>query len=220
MHTSDTLDWNAIDTVLVDMDGTLLDLAFDNFFWLELVPERYADRHGLQLGEARRRLIERFDGAAGTLAWYCVEHWTRALELDIKSLKRAHKHLIRFLPRAPEFLGAVRARGKPVFIVTNAHHETIAVKAEHTGIDTLVDGLFCSHELAAPKETVEFWERLQQRQHFDRERTLLIEDSLAVLGAARAFGIEHTLAIRRPDSSRAPRMIADFPSVEGVAELI
>jgi putative hydrolase of the HAD superfamily len=214
------LDWDSIDTVLVDMDGTLLDLAFDNFFWLELVPARYAERHGLDFAEARRRLTQRFDAAAGTLAWYCVEHWTSALELDIAALKRAHRHMIAFLPRAAEFLGAVRARGKPVCIVTNAHRQTIAVKADHTGIHTLVDAVYCSHDLAAPKETVEFWERLRRQRHFDCARTLLIEDSLAVLAAARAFGLQHTMAIRRPDSGRASREIAQFPSVEGVADLI
>jgi 5'-nucleotidase len=33
------LDWNNIDTVLLDMDGTLLDLAFDSQFWLQDVPQ-------------------------------------------------------------------------------------------------------------------------------------------------------------------------------------
>lgn len=214
------LDWAAIDTVLVDMDGTLLDLAFDNFFWLELVPERYAERHGLQHAEARRRLIQRFDGAAGTLAWYCVEHWTRVLDLDIAALKHAHRDKVRFLPRAPEFLGSVRARGKPVLIVTNAHRKTIDVKAEQTGIDRLVDGVVCSHDLAAPKESVVFWERLHARHAFDLDRTLLIEDSLTVLGAARAFGLQHLIAIKRPDSGRAPHATPEYPSVEGVADLL
>jgi putative hydrolase of the HAD superfamily len=213
-------DWDAIDTVLVDMDGTLLDLAFDNFFWLDLVPSRYAEVHGLAAEEARRRLTARFDRAAGTLAWYCVDHWTRDLGLDIKALKQGHTHLIRFLPGAEAFLAAVRGRGKQVFIVTNAHRETIAVKAGRTGIDALVDRVFCSHELAAPKESAEFWARLQQQQFFDCARTLLIEDSLAVLEAAKAYGVRHTVAIRKPDSRRPPREIVEFPSVEGVADLI
>jgi 5'-nucleotidase len=32
-------DWREIDTVLLDMDGTLLDLEFDSHFWLSLVPQ-------------------------------------------------------------------------------------------------------------------------------------------------------------------------------------
>lgn len=213
-------DWERIDTVLVDMDGTLLDLAFDNYFWLELVPARYAELHGLSLDDARERLGPRFEGIAGTLAWYCIEHWTRDLGIDIKAMKLGSRHLIRFLPRAPEFLAAVRERGKQLWIVTNAHRDTFAVKADQTGIDELVDRVVCSHDFAAPKESPDFWRRLQAEQFFDPTRTLLIEDSLAVLTTARAYGVRHTVAIRRPDSALPPRAIADFPTVDGVADLL
>jgi len=212
--------WDEIDTVLVDMDGTLLDLAFDNFFWLELVPARYAQLHGLSLEEARTTLMTRSRGTAGTLAWYCTDHWSRDLKLDINALKWAHRHLVRFLPGAREFLAAVRARGKRLWIVTNAHRDTIAVKAEQTGVQALVDRLFCSHELSGPKESAAFWRMLQQEQAFDPARTLLIEDSLAVLAAASAYGVRHTIAIRRPDSRLPPRQIEDYPAIDGVADLI
>jgi putative hydrolase of the HAD superfamily len=217
---SPAVDWDDIDTVFVDMDGTLLDLAFDNFFWLELVPAHYAERHGLTPQEARVRLAPRFDAIAGTLPWYCLDHWTRDLGLDLRTLKRSHSHLIRFLPRAPEFLAAVRARGKALWLVTNAHRDTFAVKAEQTGVDRLVDSVVCSHDLSAPKESNEFWTELTRRHPFDPKRTLLIEDSLAVLGAASAFGLKHTLAIRRPDSRLPARDISAFHSVDGVADLV
>jgi len=213
------IDWDQIDTVLVDMDGTLLDLAFDNFFWLELVPARYAEREGISLEAAREEISARYRRVVGTLPWYCVEHWTRELKLDIPALKRGHKHLIRYLPGAERFLASVRARGKPLYIVTNAHRETIAVKREQTGIDARVDAVVCSHDLAAPKERREFWTALHGHRRFDPERTLLIEDSLSVLAAARAYGVRHTIAIRQPDSRLPPRDIADFPAVLGVAEL-
>jgi 5'-nucleotidase len=211
--------WDEIDTVLLDMDGTLLDLKFDNFFWRTLVPTRYARLHGLAEDEARRRVAARLDGAIGTLSWYCTDHWTRELRLDVKALKWEHKHLVNFLPGAREFLAALRARRKQVWIVTNAHRETIAVKASQTGLDKLVDRLICSHELAAPKESAEFWSSLARAHAFDRERTLLIEDSVAVLWAATVYGVRHTLAIRRPDSSLPAREIVGYRSIDGVAEL-
>jgi putative hydrolase of the HAD superfamily len=214
------LEWDRIDTVLVDMDGTLLDLAFDNFFWLELVPERYAAENGCSVEDARTRLVRRFDAIAGTLNWYCLDHWTRDLGLDVRALKRSHRHLVRFLPLAPEFLASVRARGKNLWLVTNAHRDTLAVKAEQTRVDQLVDRVVSSHDLRAPKESPEFWHGLERLHPFDRGRTLLIEDSVAVLAAARGYGVAHTLAIRRPDSRRPARTIADFASVDGVAELV
>lgn len=212
--------WDCIDTVLVDMDGTLLDLAFDNFFWRELVPAHFAERHALPAAEAQRSVTARFDGAAGTLAWYCIDHWTRELDLDLRGLKRGHRHLIRFLPRAPEFLAAARAHGKAVTIVTNAHWETLAVKIEQTGIDRLVDDVVTSHEFATPKESREFWAALRRDRPFDPARTVLIEDSLPVLAAARDYGLANTIAIRQPDSTLPARAIDGFQSVDGVADLI
>jgi putative hydrolase of the HAD superfamily len=214
------VDWERIDTVLVDMDGTLLDLAFDNFFWLELVPEHYADANGCSLDDARTELSVRFDAIAGTLNWYCLDHWTRDLGLDLRALKRRNAHLVRYLPGAREFLTAVRARGKALWLVTNAHRDTLAVKAEQTGIDRLVDRVVSSHDFRAPKESVEFWQRLERRHPFARDRALLVEDSLAVLAAATAYGVAHTIAIRRPDSRRPPREIAAFAAVDGVAKLV
>jgi putative hydrolase of the HAD superfamily len=214
------VDWNAVDTVLVDMDGTLLDLAFDNFFWRELVPQRYARLHGLTVAAAQRRLAPRFEAKVGTLDWYCLDHWTRDLGMDLKTLKREHREHIRFLPGAQQFLAAARSRGKRVSIVTNAHRDTFEVKAEHTGIDRLVDSVVCSHDFAAPKEHAAFWQALARHAPFDTQRTLLVEDSLAVLMAARAHGVAHTVAIRRPDSREPPRAITGFTAVDGVFELV
>ena len=214
------VDWDAIDTVLVDMDGTLLDLAFDNFFWRELVPQRYARLHGLTVAAAHEQLAPRFAAKVGTLEWYCLDHWTRDLGMDLKSLKREHREHIRFLPGAPDFLAAARRRGKRVSIVTNAHRDTFEVKAEHTGIDRLVDGVICSHDFAAPKESEAFWQALERHDPFDGRRTLLIEDSLAVLAAAQAYGVQHTVAIRCPDSREPPRVIAEFTAIDGVIDLL
>ena len=214
------VDWDRIDTVLVDMDGTLLDLAFDNVFWLELLPEHYAEVHGGSVGDARLALAARFDAIAGTLNWYCLDHWTRDLKLDIRSLKLRNAHLVRYLPGAQEFLASVRARGKRLWIVTNAHRDTLAVKAAQTGIDRLVDRVVSSHDFRAPKESAEFWRGLERQHPFDRGRTLLIEDSLAVLEAAAGYGVAHTIAIRRPDSRRPSRAIDAFAAVDGVADLV
>src|SRR5690606_33468238 len=144
------LPWDDIETVLVDMDGTLLDLAFDNFFWLELVPARYAERAGVSFAAAQVEITRRYEQVLGRLEWYCVEHWSAELGLDIVDLKRRHRHLIGYLPGATSFLSAVRAAGKRLAIVTNAHPQTIAVKAAETKVHERVDEVLCSHDFAAP----------------------------------------------------------------------
>jgi 5'-nucleotidase len=217
---SPLVDWDRIDTVLVDMDGTLLDLAFDNYFWLELVPEHYARLNGCSAADAREQLAPRFDAIQGTLDWYCLDHWSRDLGFDVKGLKHAHRHRVSYLPRAQEFLAAVRARGKHLWIVTNAHRDSLAVKTAQTGIDRLVDRIVSSHDFRAPKETPTFWTALEREHPFDPARTLFIDDGLPVLVAAASFGIAHTLAIRCPDSRREARTIDTFAAIDGVADLV
>jgi putative hydrolase of the HAD superfamily len=212
--------WTRIDTVFVDMDGTLLDLAFDNFFWLELVPARYACAHGHDEATAYATVTRKYADVLGTLPWYCLDHWTRELGLDIAALKKEHRHLIRFLPMVPEFLGAARLRARRVVIVTNAHRQTLEIKMHETHLDRYVDCVVCAHDLDAPKESVEFWKELARCESFDPKRTLLLDDSVSVLRAAREFGLMRTVAIRRPDSRRPARSMEGFTAVDGVADLV
>lgn len=212
--------WSEIDTLLLDMDGTLLDLAFDNEFWLDLVPSTYARQKGLSGTAARKHVHARYAEVIGTLPWYCIDHWTDQLGIDIRELKRAHSGKIGFLPSAPAFLTAARQRVGRVILVTNAHRATFEIKAAVTGVDRWMDAVVCSHDYGAPKEAQTFWQTLQREQRIDPARSLLLDDSLAVLRAARQFGIGHVMAISRPDSREQPREVDGFPAVGGVADLI
>ena len=213
------IDWTRIDTVLLDMDGTLLDLHYDNHFWLEHVPRRYAQARGLALDAARTELAERYRRVEGTLEWYCIDYWTRELGLDIALLKQEVEHLIAVHPDVPEFLQAVRAHRKRLVLVTNAHGKALALKLRRTRIGDHFDAVVCAHDLGLPKERVEFWDRLHQAQPFDRAATLLIDDSLPVLRAARAYGIVRLLAVTAPDSKQPVRTIEEFPAIASFREI-
>lgn len=212
-------DWDDYETVLFDMDGTLLDLKFDNYFWQQLVPERYAALHGLPHEEAVRLLEPRFASKVGTLEWYCIDYWSRELGLDIGELKAEAEDHIDFLPDVPEFLVEVRELGKRSVLVTNAHRTTLAVKLRRTGLDRFVDAVHSSHDLGLPKEAPGFWARLAAVEPFSPSRTVLVDDSLPVLRAAHGFGIARVIAIRRPDSSLPARPVAEFHAVESVVDL-
>jgi len=212
--------WSEIDTLLLDMDGTLLDLAFDNYFWLEVVPQEYARARQLPLATAAAEIRDRYQAVVGTLPWYCIDHWTVQLGLDLQNLKRRHRHRIRYLPRAETFLSRARELGKRLILVTNAHRITLAIKCEQTAIDRHMDIVVSSHDYGCEKERPDFWARLEQEHGIERSRALLIEDSLAVLRTATTFGIAHAIAIARPDTTQDQRDIEEFASVEGVTSLI
>lgn len=214
------VDWPTLRTVLLDMDGTLLDLHFDNTFWLEHVPRRYAERHGLAPDVARQQVLGRYREVEGTMQWYCVDYWTQELGIDIAELKRELEHLIGVRPSAVEFLHAVRAAGKRLVLVTNAHAKSLALKLERTDLGRHFDAVVCAHDLGLPKESPAFWDRLRAQEPFEPATTLLVDDSLSVLRAAQAYGLSHLLAVSRPDSRAPARQVEGFPAIESFDEIM
>ncbi len=213
-------DWNQVDTVLVDLDGTLLDLGFDDRFWRRRIPRAFAARHGLHPDRAWEHMLGLFEATRGTLDWYCIDYWSRALDLDIAALKRAARHEVAWLPRAREFLAAVRASGRRLVLVTNAHPEALGIKDSRTGVTRLLDRAISSHEFLAPKEHAAFWQSLVVCEAADPARMLFLDDSVDVLDAARRFGIGQVIGIREPVAGGPPRALDGFPSVAGVRDLI
>ena len=205
---------------MLDMDGTVLDLAFDNYFWREVVPERYARQKDLTLEQARAELQPHFESLQGRLQWYCLDYWSELTRLDLAALTVEIRHRIAVLEGSEEFLRAVKQSGRQLWLVTNAHRNSWALKMEQTGLGAHFDRIVGSHDFGAPKEDDQFWQRLQARHPFERERALFVDDSLPVLRAAKAYGIGQLIAIHRPDTTRPPREIAELTSVEKLADLL
>lgn len=214
------LNWTQIDTVLLDMDGTLLDLHYDNHFWLEHVPQRFAEKHGLTIDEAKAQLRVRYKAVEGTLDWYCVDYWTRELDLDIPVLKQEVEHLIAVHPHVLDFLHAVRATHKRVLLVTNAHGKAVDIKFRRTRLGGHFDAVVCSHDLRLPKEHPGFWHKLEAVHPFDRTRALLVDDSLPVLRAARDHGIGHLLAVYQPDSRQPDKDVGEFAAIRSFRDIL
>lgn len=214
------IDWNKIDTVLLDMDGTLLDLNFDNHFWQEFVPLKFSEKTGLSVEASKRQLEPRFKSMEGKLEWYCLDYWSEVLELDIAGLKTEISGLIAVLPHVTEFLEKIRDSSRKLLLVTNAHRDSLAIKMEKTCLHQFFDAIVCSHDFGLAKEQAGFWSKLQQRYPFDKKQTLLVDDSLKVLASARRFGIEYLISVSKPDSCRPKKKIEEFPAIEDFRELM
>lgn len=204
---------------MLDMDGTLLDLHFDNFFWLDHLPLRYAQIHNVDLSAANTKLKADIHQYEGTLQWYCLEFWSNALNVDIPALKDEVKHKIQIRPHVGEFLQRLRAAGKKVLLVTNAHPQSLSLKMQVTRIDQWLDVIISSHEFKEPKESQKFWQELQAREQFDPERTLFIDDTVRILDSAKLFGIKHLLGIHQPDSQKERRM-DQYPAIHHFDEIM
>lgn len=214
------LDWSTIDSIFLDMDGTLLDLHFDNYFWLEHVPLRYAQANDIDIEEARNELMPRYRKMEGTIEWYCIDYWSNELGLDIAMLKEEIDHLIAVHPHVIDFLDAARHSGKRIVLVTNAHGESLSLKMNRTQLGGHFDRLICSHDFGLPKEQPDFWHQLQHKEPFDKHRTLLVDDSLSVLRSAESYGFKHLCAIYKPDSKGPARDILEFPAIHNFLEIM
>jgi GMP/IMP 5'-nucleotidase len=214
------IDWDCIDTVLLDMDGTLLDLHFDNYFWTQHIPDVYAREKNLTTAPSIDELQGQLSIEQGTLEWYCLDHWTEQLGMDIPALKRELGHMISLRPFALEFLQRLQASPRDVIMVTNAHRKALDIKMDRVNISHCFDRMVVSHELHTPKEQPAFWEKLMKLHPYDPKRTLLIDDTESVLRSAQTYGISHLLTLLQPDSQRQIRLDTEFPGIHHFNEIM
>jgi len=209
-----------IEFVLLDMDGTLLDLYFDDYFWGHLVPEKYAERHNITFGAAREYLFKTYKSQERTLNWCDIDFWSRELDLDIPALKEQIKHLIEVHPHVVDFLRMLRRDKKRIFLLTNAHYKTINLKFKKTQIGKYFDSVLCSFDVGYPKEYIEFWKRAEKRLGFDKERSLFIDDTEEVLKVARDYGIRYLLFKTVANSKAEPKQSDEFLTISDFRELM
>ncbi len=220
MNISIPPDWDQIETVCLDMDGTVLDLHFDNHFWLEYLPQIYAKDNHLTIQQSRQILFKKFDQAKGQLNWYCLDYWTEQLSIDIAHHKKAVANRIAIRPNAIEFLDYVKALNKTLYLVTNAHHDSLRLKITQTGIGKHFNALISAHDYGLAKEEVGFWCELQKHYPINLEKTLFIDDSRSVLLAAKKAGIGFVLGISQPDSQQPAKPVSGFTQLDNFSDMM
>ena len=215
-----TIPWHAVQSVLLDMDGTLLDRHFDDYFWETYVPQAYARARGLPPAQAKAELMERYRAEEGTLNWTDLDFWSEELGLDIPLLKTRVEHLIQVHPHVERFLGFLRERNKWICLATNAHGKTLDLKMRKTRLGRFFDAVVSAHDLGLPKEDPRFWDLLCRRYALDPQRSFLAEDSEANLRSARAAGVRYLVYVAKASTREPPRRSSEFLSIHHFDELL
>jgi len=214
------IDWTQIDEILLDLDGTLLDLNFDLHFWLEYLPIIYSEKHKIRIEDAKNTLLKMLDAEIGTLNWYCLDFWRNKLDLDIVQLKRNVSHLIQVHPNVDEFLAQVKLINKKIYLVTNAHRKTIKLKMQATKIEHYFDDIISSHDFGFAKQEQHFWHELTRNIGLIKERAIFFDDSKDVLHAARKFNIGQIIAISKPSSKLDAKEVSGFINIENFSQVM
>ncbi len=215
-----SLCWEDIDTVLLDMDGTLLDKHFDDYFWEQYVPEHYSLLHDIPVEDAKEELLGRYLKVEDTLDWADLNYWSHELSLDLPALKQRINHLIGVHPYVIEFLEFCLTLRKKLYLITNAHSGTLKIKLERTSIGPWFDRVICAEEIGVAKESVEFWQRLEDKLGFDKTRTLLADDTEKVLKSAENYGMKNLIYVAKPSSRKQVCYSAHYPAIDFFKELI
>tara|TARA_B100000029_G_scaffold508827_1_gene596614 strand:+ start:213 stop:878 length:666 start_codon:yes stop_codon:yes gene_type:complete len=197
-----TINWNEIDTVLLDMDGTVLDLNFDNTLWTQLLPKRYSQANTISLDKAKNLLFTKMDELQGTLDFYRLDYWESLTKLNICSLHEELSSLIQYRPNANLFIESIRNIEKQVMLVTNADPKSIEIKDKYSKIKSKFHSHISSHHYGFPKENIRFWKMFYERANIEPNRTLLIDDNSKVLETAAEIGIKYAVEIAQPDSTQ------------------
>ena len=208
-----------IKTLMLDMDGTVLDLAYDNYIWLEHIPRQYAFENDIPYENACQILANKFALAQGHLRWYCLDYWSEQLGIDVIQMHYDVSHRIDYLPGALEFLKRVYSNKVRVLLVTNSHRETLKLKDAVTGLGDYFDGIYSSHDYGYAKENQYFWGALQEDVNFDLDTTLFVDDSSYVLRSAEKYGIKMLLKVTQPDTRVEEKNSSEFEGIKSVSEI-
>lgn len=206
------LNWSEIETVLLDMDGTLLDLHFDTYFWLTLLPQKVAQKKEISLAQAEAFMAGEFAKVHGRIQWYCLDYWSELLDLDIAQMKYEVEHLIAMRDDTIPFLDALKATGRRVILLTNAHEGSLSLKLERTQLDSHIDEIVSTHEYGVSKEFQSLWQQVHKDLEFVPEQTLFVDDNVPILHAAKTYGIGYLMGVENPDSKAPPKVIEEFVS--------
>jgi len=220
MSLTSKIPFDEIKYVLLDMDGTLLDKYFDDYFWEHLVPEKYAEKHDITFGKAKEELLKKYKHHEGTLNWTDIDFWSRELNLDIPALKEQIRHLIEVHPHVEDFLKMLRRHKKKVFLVTNAHYKVLDLKFKKTEIGKYFDATITSCEIGYPKEMLEFWHKAEKKLGFEKDKSLFVDDTEEVLRTAKDYGIKYIIHKAKASSKAKPKQSKDFTHIFDFSELM
>jgi putative hydrolase of the HAD superfamily len=185
-----------IECLLIDMDGVILDNAYDNDFWQNQIPEVIADSKGIAFDDAKRLAIQIFNYKKNTKDWYDVDYWSNMLDIDIEAQKRSEKSFSRIslYDGVIDTLSVLKNKTKMI-LITNAHRKTLNIKLEKYNLTSYFDEMVCAHELNYVKEDIQLWYMLRSKYRLDYEKTLLVEDTINNINVGLSAGISGAIYV-------------------------
>ncbi|WP_171258533.1 HAD-IA family hydrolase [Acinetobacter boissieri] len=205
---------------MFDMDGTLLDLAYDDLIWNIKVPEHYVRAHATTYNDIHSLMHHYHEQYKHTLSWYSTQFWSQKLQLDVVNIHQQYAEHICTRPYCIELLTELNQRGHECWLVTNADLKTLKLKLEKTQIGPYFKHIISSEYIGYAKEDAQFWHTLHKQFPFCIKNSIFIDDTLAVLQQAEQFGLKHLWGIAQPSSTRQITANHHYPMLDQLTDLL
>lgn len=206
---------------LFDMDGTLLDLAFDDFIWNQCLPERYAQVHQCSLEQSRQILFQFYKQHQHTLAGYSSVYCASKLSVDVVQLQYEFRDKISARLGCHALLKQLNEQGFRCWLLTNSDRAGLELKLEQVELSQYFELMISSEDLGHAKEDISFWQKLHQMHPFVPAQAVFVDDTVAVLKSAEEFGISQLFSILQPSSTHPARVPTEivYPALDHLTEL-
>ena len=209
--------WNSIETFFLDMDGTLLDLAYDNYFWHEHIPALYSKKNGITIQEGTHIFEELYKNKQGTMEWYSISYWSKVLKIDLQLEILKTRNQIKVFDGTIDLLRKLKKHKIKIYLLTNCPREMLDIKMTQTKLWGYFDKIISSEDCGYIKESNEFWSYLNKNIEYNTRTTVFIDDNQNVLRYSKKNGIQNIYCIDFPDSKKDRQIINGYQSIENIS---
>ena len=166
--------WDSIETFFLDMDGTILDLAFDNYFWHDHIPRLYSIKNKISFNKAKIEFEEKYKKRRNTIEWYSLKFWSNELDINLDNELVKTKNRIKIFPGVYNFLNKLKKHKINVVLITNCPREMLNVKFTQAKLWGYFNIIISSEDFGCPKEEDKFWKLLESKIFLIKTKLFLL----------------------------------------------
>ena len=208
--------WNSIETFFLDLDGTLLDLAYDNYFWHEHIPNIYAKKYNMNFIQAKNDFEKKYKEKKDTLDWYSLNYWSQRIGVNLEHEVLNTKNKIQIFPGSINFLRNLKKHNLKIVLLTNCPRNMLHIKITQTKLWGYFDKIISSEDYGFSKENNNFWKCLDKELLYCKNTSVFIDDNQEVLKCSYNNDIKNVFCINFPDSNQCKQIVKDFRSLDNI----